>query len=221
MNRVRIKICGITRVEDALAAAAAGADAVGLVFFAGSKRCVDAARAREIVAALPPFVSAVGLFVNAGADEVRRVLDSVPLDLLQFHGDEDAAYCRRFGRPYLKAVRVRSADDICRAQAAYPDARALLLDAYVEGEYGGTGRSFDWSLRLPPAVRRRWTFPAGWKRRRALKTRQKSPHSPRPSAKQPESGRQPENAQTAFQAALNDRQRKKQETIGSTRCGRN
>ena len=220
MNRVRIKICGITRVEDALAAAAAGADAVGLVFFAGSKRCVDAVRAREIVAALPPFVSAVGLFVNAGADEVRRVLDSVPLDLLQFHGDEDAAYCRRFGRPYLKAVRVRSADDIRRAQAAYPDVRALLLDAYVEGEYGGTGRSFDWSLlpqdlgqnwvlaggltlppRLPPAVRRRWTFPAGWKRRRALKTRQKSPHSPRPSAKQPESGRQPENAQTAFQAA--------------------
>ena len=219
MNRVRIKICGITRVEDALAAAAAGADAVGLVFFAGSKRCVDAARAREIVAALPPFVSAVGLFVNAAEDEVRRVLDSVPLDLLQFHGDEDAAYCRRFGRPYLKAVRVRSADDIRRAQAAYPDVRALLLDAYVEGEYGGTGRSFDWSL-LPQDLGQNWVL-AGWKRRRALKTRQKSPHSPRPSAKQPESGRQPENAQTAFQAALNDRQRKRQETIGSTRCGRN
>lgn len=160
MNRVRIKICGITRVEDALAAAAAGADAVGLVFFAGSKRCVDAARAREIVAALPPFVSAVGLFVNAGADEVRRVLDIVPLDLLQFHGDEDAAYCRRFGRPYLKAVRVRSADDIRRAQAAYPDVRALLLDAYVEGEYGGTGRSFDWSL-LPQDLGQNWVLAGG------------------------------------------------------------
>ena len=104
----RIKICGITRVEDALAAAEAGADAIGLVFYAPSPRAVTAVQAADIIAALPPFVTTVGLFVDAEPDYVREVLGQVPLDVLQFHGDESDTYCRQFGRPFLKAVRVQS-----------------------------------------------------------------------------------------------------------------
>jgi len=145
---VRVKICGITRPEDGVLAARLGADAVGLVFYAPSPRSITVERAKAIVAVLPPFVTRVGLFVNAAPDAIEAVLCAVPLDVLQFHGEEPPEDCRRYGRPYIKAVRMRSDVDLRGAAAAYPDASALLLDAYVEGIEGGTGRSFDWS-RVP------------------------------------------------------------------------
>nr|WP_286945166.1 phosphoribosylanthranilate isomerase [Pseudomonas sp. UBA6718] len=151
MTAVRVKICGITRVEDALAAAAAGADAIGLVFYAKSPRAVDIEQAREILAALPPFVTSVGLFVDAERSELERILASVPLDLLQFHGDESVQQCEAFGRPYIKALRVKAGDDIAAQVARYPSAQGILLDAYVEGVPGGTGEAFDWSL-IPQAL---------------------------------------------------------------------
>lgn len=151
MTAVRVKICGITRVEDALAAAAAGADAIGLVFYAKSPRAVDVEQAREILAALPPFVTTVGLFVDAERSELERILASVPLDLLQFHGDESVQQCEMFGRPYIKALRVKAGDDIAAQVARYPSAQGILLDAYVEGVPGGTGEAFDWSL-IPQAL---------------------------------------------------------------------
>ncbi|MGB8338821.1 MAG: phosphoribosylanthranilate isomerase [Burkholderiales bacterium] len=142
----RIKICGITRVEGALAAARAGADAIGLVFYPESPRCVDVEQARKIVAALPPFVTSVGLFVNAAPQAVREVLCQLPLDLLQFHGDEDADFCRQFEMPYMKAVRVKAGVDLLQYASEYRTAKALLLDAYRDGVYGGTGHVFDWNL---------------------------------------------------------------------------
>lgn len=151
MTAVRVKICGITRVEDALAAAAAGADAIGLVFYAKSPRAVDIEQAREILAALPPFVTTVGLCVDAERSELERILASVPLDLLQFHGDESVQQCEAFGRPYIKALRVKAGDDIAAQVARYPSAQGILLDAYVEGVPGGTGEAFDWSL-IPQAL---------------------------------------------------------------------
>jgi phosphoribosylanthranilate isomerase len=143
--RTRIKICGITRVEDALSAARLGADAIGLVFYPASPRAVDVRQARAIVAALPPFVSVVGLFVDAGRDAVEQVVSRVGVDLLQFHGNETAADCEGFGKPYLKAVRMRDGLDPVEAAQRYPDAAGLLLDSYVPGTPGGTGRTFDWS----------------------------------------------------------------------------
>ena len=125
--KIRTKICGITRPEDAQSAADAGADAVGLVFYAKSKRAVTAEQAAEIVAALPPFVSAVALFVNETADNIREILHQVPIDVIQFHGDEDDDFCRQFDRPYLKAVRVRSAADIQTACTKFPNARAIAM----------------------------------------------------------------------------------------------
>lgn len=142
----RIKICGITRVEDALAAARAGADAIGLVFYAPSPRNVDVAAAAAIVAALPPFVTAVGLFVDPDHGEVERALRSLRLDLLQFHGDETPQFCERFGLPYIKAIRVRPETDLLEYARRFERARGLLLDAYVSGMHGGTGERFDWSL---------------------------------------------------------------------------
>lgn len=143
--RTRVKICGITRVEDALAAARAGADAIGLVFYARSPRAVSVARAGEIVAALPPFVTAVGLFVDAAAADIRAVLKQVPLALLQFHGDEPPEQCRAHALPYIKAVRLRPEDDLAERARPYGDAAAILADAYLEGVPGGTGRTLDWS----------------------------------------------------------------------------
>ncbi len=142
----RVKICGITRPEDALEASRLGADAIGLVFHALSPRYVDVERARAVLARLPAFVTSVGLFVDAPAERVHGVLAALPLDLLQFHGEEPADYCRAFGRPYLKAVRVRPGVDLVEYAARYGDARGLLLDAYVAGVPGGTGQAFDWSL---------------------------------------------------------------------------
>ncbi|MDD1020757.1 phosphoribosylanthranilate isomerase [Pseudomonas sp. TNT2022 ID1048] len=146
MSAVRSKICGITRIEDALAAVAAGADAIGLVFYAKSPRAVSVQQARAIIAALPPFVTTVGLFVNASRCELGEILDAVPLDLLQFHGDESAADCEGYHRPYIKALRVKAGDDVAAACLAYPRASGILLDTYVEGVPGGTGEAFDWSL---------------------------------------------------------------------------
>lgn len=143
--KTRIKICGITRVEDGLAAAAAGADAIGLVFYPKSPRYVLAEQAAAIVAALPPFVDAVGLFVNATSEFVHETLAQVPIGLLQFHGNEDETYCRQFDRPYIKAARVRPELDLVQYAASFESARALLLDAFVEG-YGGAGHVFDWNL---------------------------------------------------------------------------
>lgn len=141
-----IKICGITREEDALAAARYGANAIGLVFYARSPRHVRALRAAEIMRVLPPFVMSVGLFVDAAADEVKQTLASTRVNLLQFHGDESPDYCRQFGVPYLKALRVRPGLDLLQYAHAYRDAKALLLDAYLEGSHGGTGATFDWAL---------------------------------------------------------------------------
>lgn len=156
----KIKICGLTRPQEAQAAAELGADAVGLVFYAKSKRCVDAAQAAEIVAALPPQVVKVALFVNESAEQIRRILGTVPIDIVQFHGDEAPEFCRQFGKPYWKAVRVQSAQDIAEAAERYADAAALLLDAHIEGQYGGTGQVFDWRL-LPETMPLPWILSGG------------------------------------------------------------
>jgi phosphoribosylanthranilate isomerase len=144
--RVRVKICGITRLEDALAAAQNGADAIGFVFDSGSPRFVTGERAADIAAALPPFVTKTGLFVDADAGFVRRMLEQVPLDLLQFHGEEKADYCGRFRRPYIKSVAMDGSVDVSAVATVYADASALLLDASVAGVPGGTGQQFDWKL---------------------------------------------------------------------------
>lgn len=146
MTAPRIKICGMTRVEDALAAARLGAHAIGLVFFAGSPRVVTPQRARDIIAALPPFVVPVGLFVNADAQTVRAAIAAAPVQTLQFHGDESPQYCASFGLPYLRAVRVKPGVDLLQYARDFHTARGLLLDAYVDGVHGGTGATFDWSL---------------------------------------------------------------------------
>ena len=145
MTRTRIKICGITSPEDAHLAVAAGADAIGLVFFAPSPRNVAIARALEIARGVPPLVSRVALFVNPEPQFVRSVLAAVPIELLQFHGDEPAAFCRSFARPYLKVVRVRPGLDLVKYLADYDDAQGWLLDTYRSDRYGGTGDRFDWA----------------------------------------------------------------------------
>jgi len=142
----RVKICGITRVEDALAAARLGAHAIGLVFYAGSPRAVTPAQARIIIDALPPLVVPVGLFVNADAQTVRETVAVAPVQLLQFHGDETPEFCGGFPLPYLRAVRVRAETDLLQYAREFSAAKGLLLDAWVEGARGGTGAVFDWSL---------------------------------------------------------------------------
>jgi phosphoribosylanthranilate isomerase len=146
MSGVRSKICGITRIEDALAAVDAGADAIGFVFYAKSSRAVSVEQARAIIAALPPFVTTVGLFVNISRCELTEILEIVPLDLLQFHGDETPEDCDGYHRPYIKALRVQAGDDIAASCRAYSRASGILLDTYVAGVPGGTGEAFDWSL---------------------------------------------------------------------------
>lgn len=145
MQRTRIKICGITRREDRDAAISAGADAIGFVFYPPSPRYVSFDHAAALARDVPPFVTRVGLFVNAEPATVRDCLASVPIDLLQFHGDEKAGYCEQFGVPYLKAARVKPGLDLLEFARAFPTAQGILLDAWVEA-YGGVGQSFDWSL---------------------------------------------------------------------------
>lgn len=151
MTRTRVKICGLTRAQDAREAARLGADAIGLVFYPPSPRAVTTAQAREVVQALPPFVTLVGLFVDASESEVRDVLAQVPVDLLQFHGDETPMFCAGFGRPWIKAVRMREGVDLWAERERYGEASALLLDAYRPGLPGGTGSGFDWD-RIPPGM---------------------------------------------------------------------
>lgn len=144
-SHVRVKICGITRPEDARCAAEAGADAIGLVFYAPSSRYVDdLVKAKEIVDASGPFVTTVGLFVDADPAEVEKILSHVPLQMLQFHGSEDEADCRKYRRPFIKALRMKEGLDMKVTMAEYPSASGFLLDTYVEGEPGGTGQTFDW-----------------------------------------------------------------------------
>lgn len=142
----RVKICGLTRPQDVEAAVACGADAIGLVFYAPSPRAVDLEQARILAAKVPAFVAVTGLFVNPERDYVEAVLDAVPLDLLQFHGDESPEFCQSFGRRWIKAVRVREPGQIERAFADYHQASGLLVDAWDPNRYGGTGQSFNWSL---------------------------------------------------------------------------
>jgi len=149
IHMTRIKICGITRVEDAHAAAYGGADAIGLVFHEKSPRYVTVQQAARLAQSLPPFVTVVGLFVDVSADYVHAVLEEVPLDLLQFHGQENPEFCSCFNRPYIKAIRVRTGVDLLQCASRYASAQGLLLDAWVEGVPGGTGATFDWAL-IPP-----------------------------------------------------------------------
>ena len=141
--RTRVKICGITRPEDARVAAEFGVDAIGLVFYPKSPRYVDAEQAKIIIAALPPFVTTVGLFMDA--DDIASVVKSVSLDLLQFHGDECPADCGQYGLPYIKAVAMQDGIDYALYTASYPDAAGFLLDSHSTGQAGGTGKTFDWS----------------------------------------------------------------------------
>lgn len=151
-HRTRVKICGLTREADVDAAVAAGADAIGFVLYAASPRAVSAERAGQLARRLPPFVSPVLLFVNAGADEIASGVRAVPHALLQFHGDERPDDCRRAGRPFLRAARMAPGFDLLDFASRYPEAAGLLLDAHVEG-YGGGGKAFDWSL-IPTGVPR-------------------------------------------------------------------
>ncbi|MBI2993347.1 MAG: phosphoribosylanthranilate isomerase [Gammaproteobacteria bacterium] len=153
MQRTRIKICGITRPEDALSAALGGADAIGMVFYSASPRAVDADQASRIMRSLPPFVTTVGVFVDPDPDEVRSILRRVDLDLLQFHGAEAPEFCAGFDRCYIKAVRVRPGVDIPAIEKEHAGAVALLLDTYTEDSVGGTGREFDWGL-IPSGLRK-------------------------------------------------------------------
>jgi phosphoribosylanthranilate isomerase len=143
-KRTRIKICGITRREDALYAAELGVDAIGLVFYGKSPRYVPVARARQAIESLPPFVSVVGLFMNAQVSEVMAIMDEIPLDLLQFHGAETAEFCRQFGLRYIKSIAMMDCPDAAAYMARFPDAAGFLLDGVRSGEAGGGGIGFDW-----------------------------------------------------------------------------
>lgn len=159
MSRTRIKICGLTRAEDVRAAVEAGADAIGLVFYAPSPRCVTPEQAAELASLVPPFVTTVGLFVNPQPELVQEVLGRVPLQLLQFHGDEREAECARYGHAWIKAARMQAGTDLVEFCALHPRASGILLDAFVEG-YGGGGKVFDWSL-IPAGLARRLILSGG------------------------------------------------------------
>lgn len=148
LHRTRVKFCGITQYEDAAAAVALGVDALGFVFYGPSPRNVSVAQAAAIIAELPPLVGKVGLFVDAETETVREVLDAVPIDVVQFHGDEAPELCEQAGRPYIKAIRMAPGIDLHAEAARYANASALLLDAYTTEAVGGTGTAFDWT-RIP------------------------------------------------------------------------
>lgn len=145
MARTRVKICGITRPEDAQAAAQAGADAIGLVFYAKSPRVVNIDTAMDICRELPPLISKVALFVDARESDIRAVMEQVPIDLIQFHGDECSADCGTFGRPYIKAVSMRDGVNVSAYAKTYKDAAGLLLDTYHAAAKGGSGETFNWN----------------------------------------------------------------------------
>ena len=148
MKRPRIKICGITNIDDASQAVELGADALGFVFYRPSSRYIDILNAKKVAEQLPPFVSLVGLFVDAEPEIVYQAIDQIPLTVLQFHGAEDAAYCDQFKFPYIKALRMSPELALNTAVSSYPNAKAILLDAYKKGVPGGTGEVFDWG-RVP------------------------------------------------------------------------
>lgn len=156
----RIKICGIRSITEALSAAAAGADAIGLVFHPSSPRYVDLLTARRIMAALPPFVTSVGLFMNADQERVQEVLAEVPLDVLQFHGEETADFCMLFDRPYLKAIAMAGKSDPVSRMEEHPQAQGFLLDGHAPGQMGGSGRSFAWDA-IPAPLARPWLLAGG------------------------------------------------------------
>lgn len=158
--RTRIKICGITRVEDAAEAVRLGADAIGLVFYPPSPRAVSLPQAKTIVKSLPPFVTVVGLFVNQDRAEIERCIDEAQLDLLQFHGDETAEACSRYVRPWIKAIRMREGVDLAEVERNYNSASGLLLDSYQAGIPGGTGECFDWR-RIPSTLASRIILAGG------------------------------------------------------------
>jgi len=149
--RVRVKICGITRIEDALNAVEHGADAIGLVFYEPSPRNIEIPQAIEIANKMPAFVSVVGLFVNAKPDFVQEVISQVKLDLLQFHGDETPQECASYGLPFIKAIRVKSDTNLVQCAKDFSASKALLLDTFTDGVAGGTGHVFDWNL-IPAAL---------------------------------------------------------------------
>jgi len=144
--RTRVKICGITNLDDALTAINYGADAIGLVFYSPSPRNIEINKAADIIKHLPPFITIVGLFVNAEARFIEEVINQVGIDLIQFHGDEPEAFCQQFQRPYIKALRMKSGLDLKQSVTDYRSAKALLLDTYKKGIPGGTGESFHWEL---------------------------------------------------------------------------
>jgi phosphoribosylanthranilate isomerase len=153
----RVKICGITSVDDAMAAEQAGADAIGLVFVPASKRAVSVEQAQAICRALGPFVNRVGLFMDAGFEEVERILEQVPVDTLQFHGGEPAAFCRQFTRPWIKALAMGAGES--PDWQAFAEADALLLDSHGGGKLGGSGKTFDWDQ--VPEIQRPWILAGG------------------------------------------------------------
>lgn len=147
--RTRIKICGITSIEDAHLAVEAGADAIGLVFYPPSPRAIQLETARQICDAMPAFVTKVALFVNPSTEMVKEVIETTQIDLLQFHGDESPEFCAQFSRPYIKAIRIQAETDLQALDVTYAQAKGLLLDTYIKGVPGGTGETFNWSLLAP------------------------------------------------------------------------
>ena len=160
--RTRVKICGITRVEDGIEAARLGVDALGLVFCSKSPRNINSQQAQAICQSLPGFVTTVGLFLNPDEAQVKQVLAEVDIDLLQFHGTESASFCESFGKPYIKALGVKGEADIGVLFEQYASARSILLDSHGAGKVGGTGETFDW-LAIPEALRRNIILAGGLK----------------------------------------------------------
>ena len=146
MSATRIKICGVTRAQDAQACAASGADAIGLVFYPRSSRAVTVHQAADIVAAVPPFVSVVALFVDEPIGSIERIISTLSIDVIQFHGDESPEFCHQFGRPWIKALRVKPGLDVVEECQRFSKARGVLLDSWQADAPGGTGKTFDWRL---------------------------------------------------------------------------
>ncbi len=145
-SRTRVKICGITNIDDAHIAIRYGADALGFIFFNKSDRNISLKRAQVIVESLPPFVDVVALFVNANPENVCRIIESLDPNILQFHGDESPAFCDQFGKPYIRAIRMHKNTDLIQSVSNYASAKGILLDTYVDGKEGGSGLAFDWAL---------------------------------------------------------------------------